>query len=116
MELLIVVAVVGLLSAIALPKYLQVRNAARAGALIGEQVGRAKACSTWVLSGLIGQNPAPGTCESTGVSTFDGSWDSFGPVNRGLRCLQVTNSGGTGFRINVSTSGELTCSMVGRRS
>ena len=117
MELLIVVAIVGMLSAISLPKYLQIRNAARAGAVIGQELGRSKACATWLLSGGVGENPAVGTCWLTRSSSlYEGSWGEFGPVYNGLRCLQVTKSGGIGISINVSSSGELKCSIVGRRS
>jgi type IV pilus assembly protein PilA len=39
---MIVVGVVGLLTAVALPRYLQARAAAAAGAIIGEQLALAK--------------------------------------------------------------------------
>jgi type IV pilus assembly protein PilA len=118
-ELMVVVAVVGLLSAIALPRYLQARNAARAGAYIGEEVGFAKECASWVLSGGIGQQPRIGEpegtrCHLTGDSTYGGCWGAlpgFGPVKSGLRCLNVSNGGGTGFEIRVSSTGELSCTI-----
>jgi type IV pilus assembly protein PilA len=118
MELLIVVSIVGLLSALSLPKILQARAAARAGAVIGEQLGLAKECATWVLSGGVGVAPATAIgreCNLTKASRYEGSWGEFGPVTRGLRCLQVTNWGGVAITIAVSTSGELTCTMGGRR-
>lgn len=117
-ELMIVVAVVGLLSAVALPKYLQARNAAKAGAIIGEQLGLAKECATWVLSGGIGKNTSE-QCVSneqkTTVSKYGGSWGAsvgYGPVDGGLHCLGVTNGGGTGVLIHVEPiTGELSCTI-----
>jgi len=123
-ELMIVVGVVGLLSAVALPRYLQVRNAAMAGAYIGEELGLAKECATWVLSGGIGQQPELGEpkgtrCNLSEDSFYGGSWGAlpgFGPVKSGLRCLGVTNGGGSGFKIKVSKYGELSCTINGPTS
>ena len=118
LELLIVVAIVGLLSALSIPKYLQARAAVRAGAVIGEQLGLAKECATWVLSGGVGVAPATAVgreCNLTRVSRYEGSWGEFGPVTNGLRCLQITSYGGVAITIQVTTRGELTCSMGGRR-
>ena len=117
-ELMVVVGIVGLLSAIALPRYLQARNAARAGAYIGEEIGFAKECAAWVVSGGIGQ-PEGTRCILTGDSTYGGCWGAlpgFGPVKSGLRCLNVTNGGGTGFVIRVATTGELSCTISGPTS
>jgi len=118
MELLIVVAIVGILSVIALPRYMQARAAVRAGALIGEQLGLARECASWLLSGGIGVTPVSKdrVCLSSSVSTYSGSWGEFGPVNRGLRCVQITDWGGVAFTLYVSSRGELTCTITGRRS
>ena len=56
-ELMIVVAIVGILSAVALPNFLQARNAAEAGAKVGEMVGIAKECATFIASGGVGAAP-----------------------------------------------------------
>ncbi len=117
-ELMIVVGVVGVLSAIAVPRYIQARNAAAAGALIGEQLGLAKECASWVLSGGIGAQPAA-QCRLNQISTYGGCWggmNGIGPVSNGLRCLQASNGGGTGVTILVFTTGELTCSFQGPRA
>jgi len=45
---MIVVAVIGILSAVALPRYLQARNAAAAGSAVGEALGLGKECATFV--------------------------------------------------------------------
>jgi len=122
-ELMIVVSVVGLLTAVALPRYAQSRNAARAGAIIGEQLGLAKECATWISSGGIGVNPTPTQCvgnEQTLVSIYGGCWggpEGYGPVNSRLRCLGVTNGGGTGVVIHVAPiTGDLSCTINGARS
>ncbi len=74
-ELMIVVAVIGILSAVALPQYLQARNAADAGATLGELIGNAKECATAIVSGI--GNPNTTTC-SAGAN-FTDSWG--GTVN-----------------------------------
>jgi len=120
-ELMIVVGVVGVLSAIAVPRYIHARNAAGAGALIGEQLGLAKECASWVLSGGIGAQPTAlgRECRLNQISTYGGCWggmNGIGPVSNGLRCLQASNGGGTGVTILVYTTGELTCSFSGPRA
>jgi type IV pilus assembly protein PilA len=115
-ELMVVVGIVGLLSAVALPRYLQARAAAAAGAAIGEKLGLAKECAVWVMSGGIGQQPGP-ECRTDGSSLYAHSWGpAFGPVRRGLRCLQQSNAGGSGVIIAVSPTGELSCTINGRTS
>ena len=48
-ELMIVIVVVGVLSAVALPNFLGVKDKAEAGAQVGEFVGLAKECSTAII-------------------------------------------------------------------
>ena len=48
-ELMIVIVVVGVLSAVALPQFLGVKDKAEAGSEIGEFVGLAKECSSAIL-------------------------------------------------------------------
>ena len=50
-ELMITVAIIGLLAGIALPAFIGARAAAQAGARIGELVGQAKECSVFLTSG-----------------------------------------------------------------
>jgi len=119
-ELMIVVGIVGLLSAVALPRYLQVRNAAMAGAYIGQEIDLAKECATWVFSGGVGMNPDVTRCKLDTDSFYGGCWGGlpgFGPVKSGLRCLNVSNGGGTGFKISVTrSSGILSCTINGPTS
>ena len=106
-ELMIVVAVIGIISAVALPQYLQARNAAEAGARIGETIGLAKECATAVISG-IGN---PNTTNCSAGANFTASWAAN---VEGLRCLGVTSSGDQ-VTVNVSSVatnlGALTCTI-----
>ena len=104
-ELMITVAIVGILSAVALPQFLGARTAAAAGSAIGEKVGLAKECATYVASGGVGQKP--GSCELTG-GTFTATWAG---TTSGVKCLQLTDIGAkTQATITVSSTGSLSCS------
>jgi type IV pilus assembly protein PilA len=106
-ELMIVVAIVGILAAVAIPKYLEARKAAAAGAAIGEQVGLAKECATYVVSQV---GPAPSTlCNTTG-GTFSKSWSQVGIVSN-LSCLTLTGQAGSQVSIGVSSTGDITCTI-----
>jgi len=108
-ELMIVVAVVGILSAIALPRYLAARAAAAAGASIGEQIGLAKECATFAASGGVGV--APSTICSTSGGNYIATWTTYVQDVSGLKCLNVTAGTGRSATINVSSSGGLACTV-----
>ena len=110
-ELMIVVAVIGILSAVALPQYLQARNAAEAGAVMGEVIGQAKECATAVAAGGIGVPAAAsrGSCSTNASSSYSGSW---GGTVAGLRCLTTTSTAGKGSAtVTVATNGGLSCAL-----
>jgi type IV pilus assembly protein PilA len=90
-ELMIVVAVIGILSAVALPNFLGARSAAAAGAAVGEALGLAKECATFISSGGIGQTPGATnvTCATgaNGVVTR-----TFAAGAAGVRCLSATST------------------------
>ena len=109
-ELMIVVAVVGILSAVALPRYLAARAAAGAGSEIAENVALAKECSTYHASGGVGQMPTEPGCSSTGGS-FSANWAQYNQTVAGLRCLTQTHAGAKSAVIQVANDGALTCTM-----
>jgi type IV pilus assembly protein PilA len=106
-ELMITVAIVGILSAVALPQFLGARVAAAAGSAIGEQVGLAKECATFVASGGVGQAPDD-DCTVADGGTFTATWSG---TTSGVKCLQLTDIGAVSeVTITVSSTGSLTCS------
>jgi type IV pilus assembly protein PilA len=108
-ELMIVVAIVGILGAIAIPQFLGARAAASAGARIGTIVGLAKECAIYQASGGVGSQPA--SCTAGVAATFATNWS---PSVSGLNCL--TTSAGTNGRsaasISVSTAGTMVCTLT----
>jgi len=91
-ELMIVVAVIGVLAAVALPNFLQARNAAAGGAAIGEAVGLAKECATFLVSGVGAAPTGTGvtiTC-AAGATTGTIQSRSFTSGATGLSCLGTT--------------------------
>ena len=102
-ELMIVVAVIGILSAVALPQFLSARNAAALGAQVGEQLGLGKECSVFVASGGVGT--APTGCTTSG-GTFSGS--SSGTAS-GVTCLDKTSNANNTVTVTVSGTGSLSC-------
>lgn len=114
-ELMIVVAVVGILSAVALPRYLAARAAAGAGASIAENVALAKECATFVSSGGVGQAPTSGggcSVASGGIFTTI-NWEStYGQKVSGLKCLDQTSSPASSATVTVAgTTGVISYNM-----
>ena len=116
-ELMIVVAVVGLLAAIALPQYLRARSRAQAGASVGELVAIAKECAMGQASKMPETITHPGdpgtttTCNGTADVSISGR--SFDPSAEGVRCINNAASATSTRPIAVVTStGSLTCSFT----
>ncbi len=110
-ELMIVVAIVGILSAVALPNFLGARDAAAAGSAVGEAIGLAKECATYVSSGGVGVAPTiGGTCTVGSTNTVARSWT--GANAAGVRCLSDTSvAGDKTATVTISTTGQLSCSF-----
>jgi type IV pilus assembly protein PilA len=105
-ELMIVVAIVGILSAVAIPQFLGARAAAQAGTQIGEQVGLAKECAVFIGSGGVGRDP--GSCATTGA-TFTATWSTG---VQGLNCLTTSNAdASTKATITVTSVGQMSCAL-----
>ena len=106
-ELMIVVAIVGLLGAVALPQFLGARSAANAGTKIGEIVGRAKECAIYQATGGVGNSPGT-LCPLGQSSDYSASWS---PTVAGLNCLSAYSgiTGRSAASITVRPNGAMTC-------
>jgi type IV pilus assembly protein PilA len=114
-ELMVVVAIIGILAAVAVPRYLQARATAEAGSRIGEVVGLAKECSTFVVTQVGSAPVAPTnfsagnyTCNTSG-GTVIGTWT--GTVGN-LRCLNVTAGTGSRATVTVAGDGAMSCAIA----
>jgi len=108
-ELMIVVAIVGILSAVAIPRFLGARAAAAASSAIGAQIGLAKECATFVASGGVGA--APDGCTVADGGTFSQTW-AAGAAS-GLNCLTNSNASANGtVEIVVATDASMTCTLT----
>ena len=115
-ELMIVVAIIGLLSAVALPQFLGARDRADARSKIGEAVGLAKECavfnaeadssSTSVRSATATTTVWCGGATPTAQTFSTRSWVTTQTVT----CLDRTLSARISVAISVSAQGQLSCS------
>ena len=105
-ELMIVVAVIGILAAVGIPKFLDVRDNSQAGAYVGEVVGLGKECAVFVAAGGLGT--APVGCTTASGGTFTKTWTS-GKVS-GVKCLDKTAvEGNKTVTVTVAIDGGLSC-------
>jgi type IV pilus assembly protein PilA len=117
-ELMIVVAIVGILSAVALPQFLNARTGAQAGARIGEGLGLAKECATAAASDIdIGtttsSDPANIALTYTSACIGGGSITvSFPAGAAGIRCLADTSIATSSKAVvTISNKGQLSCTF-----
>lgn len=112
-ELMIVVAVVGILSAVALPQFLAARSRAEAGARVGEALGIAKECAADMASQMantVSYGAATYACGGNAAATISTTFASGAP---GVRCLADTAvAADTRVTVTVATTGGLTCAFA----
>ena len=113
-ELMIVVAIIGLLSAVALPQFLNARNRADSKAKIGEVVGLAKECAVFnaeadSVSTAVRQPDGTtvwcGGVSPTAIGMTSNSWSTSQTVT----CLGAALTGKTHVVVGISTSGQMSC-------
>ena len=113
-ELMIVVAIVGILSAVALPQFLGARNAAAAGSAVGEALGIGKECAVLAASDVGAAPAAAGStkvgCGSSG-GTVTGTWTNGSGV-AGIKCLtSLAVDGNKTATITIAADGGMTCAF-----
>ena len=108
-ELMVVVAILGVLAAVALPRFLGARDIAEAKSGIAEQVGLAKECAAYVITGGAGgglTSPATTDCTVDG-GTFTATLSNAAP--EGVTCLGTDVSGASTISVSVDDQGLITC-------
>ena len=119
-ELMIVVAIIGLLSAVALPQFLNARDRADAKAKVGEAVGLAKECAVFNAEGDSTQTPVNQPVVATADALCGGTSTTLAAhtfvsrpfnVSSKVECLGVGPAAGTYVSILVSKEGTMTCEI-----
>ena len=112
-ELIVVVVIIGVLAAVAIPQFAGVRNRAQAKAYVGEAVGLAKECAVLQLqdAGDGATVTSPGstdpTCDGSASATITSqSWDDAIDIT----CINAALTSKTSVAITVTTAGVMTCS------
>lgn len=118
-ELMIVVAIIGILSAVALPQYLNVRNKSDAKARIAEAIGFANECASLQIEAdavaTNVTNPRPNAtvaCGGAAPGQRTISSDTFTAIaGQTYSCMGVNNiaGGSTGVVLTISPAGVVTC-------
>ena len=114
-ELMIVVAIIGLLSAVALPQFLNARNRADSKAKIGELTGLAKECATfqaeadstlsWVKTPW-GTSISCGGSAPVALSTMSSmTW----ATSQTVTCMGTSLAGKTMVTVGIANSGSISC-------
>ena len=118
MELIITVAVIGRISAVVIPQFLNARNRADAKSKVDELVGIAKECATFNAdadeTATTIHQPAGGTIACGGANPptkLDLTSRKFA-ASITVNCLGKTFSNATGVTIEVSGAGEMSCKQT----
>jgi type IV pilus assembly protein PilA len=100
-ELMIVVAIIGILSAVALPNFIAARNAAKIGSRVGEAIGFAKECAIFLSTDIgadqTGQRTGDAvdgvdeTCAAGSDGELIVTWGT-GVTAAGIKCLTDTST------------------------
>jgi type IV pilus assembly protein PilA len=110
---MIVVAIIGVLSAVALPQFLNARDRADAKAKVGEAVGIAKECAVFNAETDVTATTVSGpantvTCGGTSPSSRTVSSRTW-KTSLAVECLGKTITA-TGVSISITPQGQMTCS------
>ena len=113
-ELMIVVAIIGILSAVAIPQFLGVRDRSELQAKVGEAIGLAKECAVGQVTKV-----ASGTASITGGTQVTGACDGSAAVTlvatgtkavAGVKCMNVTSTAAQKTAtVSVSQDGVISC-------
>lgn len=114
-ELMIVVAIIGILSAVAIPQFLGVRDRSELQAMISEATGLAKECAVGQVTKVDSGTTTKGSTKVTG--SCDGSSSTAVTLEvagskgiAGVKCLDKASAAGEKTAtISVSQDGALTC-------
>nr|WP_305798571.1 type II secretion system protein [Synechococcus sp. CCY 9618] len=115
-ELMVVVAIVGIISAVAVPNYLRARSVSEASANVGEMMALAKQCAVGMRSGITMtiENPYNGSeirCDGTQLrNILSRPWtgDATGVVCQG----DTADRNNAFARASVSRSGDVVCRFI----
>ncbi len=114
-ELMIVVAIIGLLSAVALPQFLGARSRADARAKIGEVVGLAKECAVFnaeadVTVTTVRIATGTGTVSCGGANPTAQNFSTrVWATTQSVTCLGSTITSKNAVAITVSAQGQMSC-------
>lgn len=110
-ELMIVLAIVGVLSAVVVPTYLNARSAAAAGAVVGEAIGFAKVCATAAASDVDTGITTGSANVTVSCSTAGGTVSvTFAAGASGIQCLADSSAASdNSATITISDAGVTTC-------
>ncbi len=101
-ELMIVVAIIGILTAVALPNFLAARNAAKMGSRVGEAIGFAKECAVFLATDIgtpyntatlrtgTSSDGVLETCGTTNDGTLVATWGTV--TAAGVKCLTASST------------------------